>query len=392
MSSDNKTQTNSRSICVLIPDSDDPNTLKILRCLGKARQVTTHILSKSRFSKERFSRHCARCHHHRSISEEDWINAIRSVVQRWNIDVVLPVSQEGVNFISRNREAISNFAAISPVPEYDILKIAQDKWLLYQFLMQQELPTIPSVFVGTGGQMVADPGRLTSFEYPALLKPVCGSGGGGIVKVETVSDFQRVWESEHIRKGQEYILQSFIPSEEWSLSVLAEHGEIKAYTLYRSLLAPKKGFRIGRLVEYVDEESVLDIGTRLVSAMEWDGVADIDILVDIRDQTPKILEVNPRFWQSLLGGMMAGVNFPLMCCLSALGEASFCKQRTPVRFARPSLYVEVLISRLIGRRPPAKIRWRQSSLRFTCRDPLPEIVDVVRKNIKRLHRKIATKC
>ncbi|MHC4214896.1 MAG: carboxylate--amine ligase, partial [Planctomycetota bacterium] len=333
---------------MLIPDSDDPNAIKVLRCLGQVRHVTTHILSKSRFSTERFSRHCARCHHHRSISDEDWINAISSVVQRWNIDVVLPVSQEGINFISRNREAISNFAAISPVPEYDTLKIAQDKWLLYQFLEQQELPTIPSVFVGTAGQLVENPERLASFEYPALLKPACGSGGGGIAKVETVSDFQRVWESEHIRKGQQYLLQSFIPSEEWSLSVLAEHGEIKAYTLYRSLLAPKKGFHIGRLLEYVDEESVLDVGARLVSAMQWHGVADIDILVDMRDQRPKILEVNPRFWRSLLGGLSAGVNFPLICCQSALGEAPFSKQRTPVRFARPSLYLEVLFSRLIG--------------------------------------------
>ena len=224
-----------------------------------------------------------------------------------------------------------------------------------------------------------------------MLKPVGGGGGAGIVRVDNPSDFHRVWESEHIKKAQEYILQSYIPDEEWSLSVLAERGEIKAYTLWRCLLAPKKGFRIGRLVEYVDDENVLDIGAQLVSAMGWNGVADIDILVDTRDRTPKILEVNPRFWQSLLGGLRAGVNFPLACCLSALGEEYSCKQHTPVRYARPSLYVEVLLSRLIGRSPPAKVRWRESSLRFTLRDPLPEMVDLVHRRARWLRRRNVAK-
>lgn len=392
MSSDNKTLTKSRSISVLIPDSGGSNTIKILRCLGKVRRVTTHILSKTRFPMDRFSRYCAHCHYHKSVSDKDWVSKIRRVVKQWNIDVVLPVTVEGIELVSRNRGAISEFAAIPPVPEYELLKMAGNKWLLYKFLRQRGIPTIPSVFVGTGGEAVADTERLASIEYPALLKPACGSGGGGIVRVESPSDFHRAWEDERIRKNQKYILQRYVPSVEWSLSVLAEHGEIKAYTLYRSLLAPKKGFRIGRLVEYVDDESVFDIGNRLVLDMGWDGVADIDILVDTRDETPKILEVNPRFWQSLLGGLIAGVNFPLACCLSALGEEYSCKQYTPTRYARPSLYVESLASRFIGRQPPAKVLWRESSLRFTCRDPLPEIVDVVRKNIKRLHRRISTKC
>jgi predicted ATP-grasp superfamily ATP-dependent carboligase len=44
--------------------------------------------------------------------------------------------------------------------------------------------------------------------------------------------------------------------------------------------------------------------------MNFYGVAEIEFVIDQRDSTPKLMEINPRFWGSIQGAINAGVDFP----------------------------------------------------------------------------------
>jgi predicted ATP-grasp superfamily ATP-dependent carboligase len=309
------------------------------------------------------------------------------VVRQWKIDVVLPVTLRGVQLISQRREAISKVSAIPPIPEFGKLELARNKWLLYQFAKERGLPVVPSVLTEKGRGPIADSSNFDSIEYPALLKPTLQRGGFGIVKVESPSDLPKAWKDKRIIEDSEYILQSCIPGIDVSFSVFCQSGEVIAYTLWRELLPPKEPFRVPRLVEYVDDELAVDIGKRLVSAIGWDGVADIDLILDERDQSVQILEINPRFWQSLLGCLIAGVNFPLIACLCAVGAECPKMRQTPhTRYARPLASARMLLSRLVGRGPAGGFGWRDSVLRFICKDPLPELVYVLRGTARRFRR------
>jgi predicted ATP-grasp superfamily ATP-dependent carboligase len=46
--------------------------------------------------------------------------------------------------------------------------------------------------------------------------------------------------------------------------------------------------------------------------MKWRGVAMVEFRIDPRDNTPKLMEVNPRFWGSLHLSILSGVDFPHM--------------------------------------------------------------------------------
>jgi D-aspartate ligase len=372
-----------QSMSVLIPDAETTETLKSLRCLSQAKHVKAYILSKDRWPMARFSRHCAGSYQRTSQSDVDWVNEIIELVKKLNIDIVLPVTIDGVELVSKNRAAISEFAIIPPLAGPELIKMANDKWALHEFVTKHGLPSLPAIFIGCAGEKISKSVDIDSIPYPAILKPTSQRGGFGIVEVESPSDFDRAWQDERIMKGKQYILQSFIPAIDYSLSVCCQKGEIIAYTLYRALSHSENRYQIGNFVEYVDDEKVIDLGRRLVSAMGWEGVADIDILLDERDQKLMILEFNPRFWQSLLGGMIAGVNFPLIWCLSAMGTKHPSAQRDGARYARPSLYIKTLLGRFTGRRQPVKIRWGESDLQFTVRDPLPELVSVSSRITKR---------
>ena len=370
-------------ISVLIPDAETAETLKILRCLSRTPEIKVYILSRDRWSMARFSRHCRGSCQNTSRTDDEWVSEIIRLIRKLQIDIVLPVTIDGVELVSKNHDIISEFATIPPLAKPELIEMANDKWAFHKFIEEHGLPSLPTVFIGVAGKDTPDPSVLDSVEYPALLKPTSQRGGFGIVEVENASDFDRAWHDERIMEGKHYILQSFIPAYDYSLSVCCKQGEIIAYTLYRSLVSSEHPYQIGKLVEYVNDEPMLEVGRRLVSAMGWEGVADIDILLDKQNQKLMILEFNPRFWQSLLGGMIAGVNFPLTWCLSAMGTNQPTEQREGARYARPSLYMKTLLSRFTARRPRVKIRWRESDLQFTVRDPLPELVQVTRKIVSR---------
>ena len=46
--------------------------------------------------------------------------------------------------------------------------------------------------------------------------------------------------------------------------------------------------------------------------MGWVGVAMVEFRVDSRDNVPKLMEVNPRFWGSLQLSILSGVDFPYL--------------------------------------------------------------------------------
>lgn len=375
------------SLSVLIPDDEAWATVKVLRCLDRMPTVKAHVLSRTNSPLARFSRHCSGCHYHTSQNDEDWIGVIGNLCQRLRIDVVLPVTDRGVEFMVRNRQAISDFAAIPALPEPQILNIVQNKWLFHQFARQQGLPAVPSVLVGDAQRTILDCPDLNSIEYPALLKPASQAGGYGIVKIKDPSDFCRVWKDKRIIKfSDQYILQSYIPGVDLCLMVFCKGGKILAYTLQKSLFSPDNYFGPQRAMEFVDDEETVDIGRRLASAMRWDGIGCIDMRMDARDKTERLLEVNPRFGQAILGSLLANVNFPLIACLDAVGLGCPEIHYQTVRYFHPAAHTKILISKLTGKPTPTKVRWKESGLQFTRSDPLPEMVDFMRRTVGRLRR------
>jgi len=208
------------------------------------------------------------------------------------------------------------------------------------------------------------------------------------VKVRDSSDFHNAWKDERIMRGQRYILQSYIPGPVFCMNLYCHGGKIIAQTLWKTIIrSRKRPFFSARAMEYVNEEGIIDLSTQLISAMKWDGIVNIDFLVDARDGTVNILDFNPRFGQSLLGSLVAGVNFPLLACLGAMGrEYPNMQQQENIRYAHPVTQSKMLISQFMGRKPPIKVRWKYGGLQFAVQDPLPEFVDTFRGILKRFRR------
>ena len=382
-----KVNDNTYPISVLIPDAEDWQTVKVLRCLGQISTVSAHILSKKQKPLSRFSRFCKSYHHNPGKNESDWIKEINSLVEKLRINVILPVSLKGVVFISKSRKDISDFASVAPLADPEIIALANDKWAFHKFISREHLPSIPTLYIGNTGDNILSE-NLDSIEFPALLKPASEAGGFGIVKAANASELEHAWRDKRIMKNRHYILQSYIPGIDICLQVFCKSGRILAYTVQKSL-CKSNGDYYGpqRIMEFVLDEDILALGKKIISLMNWNGIACIDFRIDARDGKIKTLELNPRFGQAMLGSLTAGVNFPILACYSAMNMDYPVAYRN-TKYAHPTASVKVLVSSILKKKSlSTKLRWRESGLKYTCNDPMPEIVDFMNRTVSRFKRK-----
>lgn len=325
------------------------------------------------------------CHYNASTNDIEWVEVIKDIAGKHKIDVLLPATNEGIEFVSRNYEALAEIAAVPPTPEYKMLKIAEDKWSFYCFLKEHGLKSSPTILFADQSKIVSKPEVLDSIEFPALLKPTREMGGKGIIKIDSRSDLYDTIEKQKVlQPGQRYIIQSYIPGEDLCLGVCCRQGKILSYVVQKDLSSQNNSFSYQKVMEYVCSDMAMEAGSMLVSSMAWDGMAFIDMRIDKRDNSIKLLEVNPRLGRALLGALAAGVNFPLNLCHCAMGLNITDEQIESVRYAHPSAYLGNLRARISGKKVTVKIKWHESGLRYSVADPLPDIVDVSRRIKTRL--------
>ncbi len=304
-------------LVVLIPDGEAKEALLVARCLAASARVTLHALSAQRWPELRFSTHCARFHHFEDTQDEPQrLRMIQDIVQRYRIQVILPVSDRGIRWWAARQDAVRRTVPLAPVPPPDAFDTATDKSRLASFLARHELPH-PETRICVTGQ---DPFEsVGSMSFPVLAKPPMGRGGFGIQCFDT-SEQLRVF-MEQLPNGAAYVVQSYLPGIDMGCSVLCQDGKVLAGTVQQVIVpgAPRFSAPVG--IELRDDPTTMAIIGRLMAALNWSGVANVDLRRDARTGQVNILEVNGRFWATLGGSLNAGVNFPYLACQAALGRS-----------------------------------------------------------------------
>ncbi|MBR9853692.1 MAG: hypothetical protein GYB37_03810 [Algicola sp.] len=130
------------------------------------------------------------------------------------------------------------------------------------------------------------------------------------------------------------------------------------------------GAQLGQ--EFIYNNEILEISSTLMKSLCWSGVACIDIRFDEDSKDYKIIEINTRYWRSLVGSLASGVNFPLLSILTHLKgsqlqkpykEVSFFNLKGLVKYIRTD-YKNLLKIRFI---------WKNTAIKYAILDPLPMI-------------------
>jgi predicted ATP-grasp superfamily ATP-dependent carboligase len=148
------------------------------------------------------------------------------------------------------------------------------------------------------------------------------SGAVGISYPKNPGDLMEQYLSIH-RRFPYPLIQELIPREGPGYGasfLLDEKGEVRASFVHKRLREYPVTGGASTLRESVRSDDIRDMARALLNALDWFGVAMVEFKVDPRDGTPKLMEINPRFWGSLSLAVEAGVNFPYLLYRMSRGE------------------------------------------------------------------------
>ena len=360
-------------ISVLMLDGEDELSLLVARCLGDVAGWKLHVLSTLPHAPLRYSRHVT-SYHYRSIHcPQERIEAIREILQRTQADVLLPV-WKALPFVAVHYPALSALAPITPTPTLELFNIALNKWAMAQFFVQHQIPQPPTV-LWTGEEACKQALRAASF--PVLLKPVQGTAGRGIEQFDDAPRLMDFLTARPELHGQ-CIVQDFIPGYDIGCSVLCQDGKILAHTIQTEVLPAERRFAPPAAIKFIDSPMIYEVVSRLMAALGWNGVANIDMRFDARDQRVKVLEVNPRYWGSLLGSLCVGMNFPYYACLAGMGiPFPTPTYRVGYYAGSKKAAVQQAFRRLTGRSEMA-FNFKETSWNYAARDPIAAGVAILK--------------
>lgn len=358
---------------VIIPDADAELSLKVIRCLGPSRMFKTVLVSASAANPALRSRYCSKGLMFSGKQDSQLLQLLDKQGESIIDGIILPVTLSGFRFVSANHGLLSRTFRPVPLPTLEAIDTASDKWRLFELARNHGLPVLPSHSVCHEVIEEILQGR-SDISLPVLVKSRNRRGGFGFQRISSVTELEHFGAAMRPDAEEEYIVQPFIDGQDYSLSVYCENGYIKAYTLWQAVVYGGRQYSIPRIMRFVEHNAILSTGKKLMACLNWQGVCDIDFFVDKRNGSFWLLEVNARFWQTVVAALAAGVNFPYLLCKAAQGfrPAKWPSQRAGFYYSRPSG-----VPSLLGL-PAARPRGLGEFLRNTgvgeiVHDPLPEI-------------------
>lgn len=185
----------------------------------------------------------------------------------------------------------------SAVPQASTISTLNNKWTLSRHLLRWDLPLPDSEFIHSEQAL-----RQTALTFPIITKPLDKWASVGFQYHADRSSLARTLDRQQLLSDYPLIAQCYVPGWDVGASFLARGGKLVAYSLFHHRQRGKRSFfgdlRLRGMLE------------RFVHETHYSGVGHLDLRYDPVNDFYRILELNPRFWASLLYANSAGLNYP----------------------------------------------------------------------------------
>jgi predicted ATP-grasp superfamily ATP-dependent carboligase len=239
------------------------------------------------------------------------IDAVDKACKRHHADVVVPADYDSTLLLARSGDRLSS-ARPCAIPDADNLRRLNDKWKFCALLDEVGLPYPQSELVHDAQAL-----RNTSLAFPIITKPVDRWASVGFQIHHSREELERTLSEGKLAAPLPLLAQRYIPGKDVGFGFLARHGRVVAYTAFEQL---RRGCR-----RQFDDKRLRDYVARLVEATGYHGVGEVDTRYDPEADEYQLLELNPRFWASLLYCLKGGINFPeLLVQLDQIGDGPGC--------------------------------------------------------------------
>jgi D-aspartate ligase len=358
--------------------------LAVVRSLGR-RGVRVRLVRSDEHAVAERSRYVARQGAWPREGEHARVAWLLELAARERLDgwVLIPTHDEEAALIARHRDELHARYRLT-TPPWDALRAAYDKRATHALAARLGLDQPWAIVPSSAADLVIADGH-----FPVVVKPAFKANANRL----TTDKAWRADDAATLRARYEeacqlvdpaiLMVQELVPGDgaaQLSFAALCSEGSVLAsLTARRARQYPMDFGRASSYVETTDDPTVERAGRRLLTAMGWTGIAEVEFKRDPRSGAAKLLDVNPRAWgwQSLCG--RAGVDFPYLLWRMAVGEEIPGVRAQPgVRWIRIATDVaaatgEIRAGRMTPRTYLRSLRGPLEFAVFARDDPLPSL-------------------
>jgi D-aspartate ligase len=331
-----------------------------------------------------YSKYChgIRCPHPQH-HEQQYIDLLIQIGEQQDTPpVLIPTSDTDIRAILKHKNQLQKHY-LFPLADLKITDKLLDKKKFYNLLKANNLPHPKTFFPGPQHQ-VTD--IAETIMYPSILKPVFSSyfrinfnTKVFVVKNkhELLDAYQRATTAHH-----NMVLQEIIPGD-------ASHN-YGFNTYYDKQGSPQGGFMYQRIrtwpplfgngcsIQQVHKPELESTITPLIKKIQYFGIVDVEFKKDPRDNTFKLIEINPRAWMQHSLATRCGYNFAYYSYLDALGKeiSILTHSEQGVKWVYmfddiPAAYYLIRTHQLTLKEWITSLRGPKSYAIFRLNDPLP---------------------
>lgn len=253
-------------------------------------------------------------------AEDHFMDRILDIIKIEKPDVFIPVS--GMMKCSIHKKELLKHTHIL-VPEHNSFVKAIDSELAFRECKKLRI-ACPEIYSEQEAIRELQKNKTRKVPLRLVVKPKFDGGASrGLSYVEDVESY-RIAKEKSKRVFGDYTIQEFIPGSSQSMRtvnmVFGKDGELVAHMITKKLRTWPASGGIAALSISSDERELLDYILPFFKKWRWEGLAEAEIKIDARDNKPKLIEINPRFWGYIGFSIQAGINFPVIAARLALGE------------------------------------------------------------------------
>jgi predicted ATP-grasp superfamily ATP-dependent carboligase len=298
-----------RNCRILLLDGETHHARNVAVCLSEGSNSRIYGFTSLKWTANNLSLKLCVLNRPSAVTDEAMVQLLREMVAAYKIDIVIACAVPGTTFLARNLEAIEGFVRCASVPSLENLRISDDKWITALQLDEAGVPNPKSVLIGP---------EAIKLGFPMLFKPRVGEGGRGILRIDNEEQFHAALAKLDGAQGQ-YIAQALIDGYDIDCSVLCRDGRVLASTEQHPIVRDRSGFSAATDIVVEPDADVLAVARDMLLKLKWNGIVHID-LRRAKNGEVFVIELNPRYWGTLLASLYAGVNFPQLALENAFGR------------------------------------------------------------------------
>lgn len=318
-----------------------PGAPGIIKCLQQAEWINLTVADADANATGKFL--CTDFFSIPLASDPSFIDRLKQVCHEKNIQIILPLVTSELDLLALHKEFFKDSGIQILVSSASALKIANNKSLCYQVLKEKGIEIPDFHVVSRAEQFIHAAFSLGHPQKAFCFKPSVSNGSRGVrIVSDSIDESDQLFHQKpynlfityaHALKiltskaFPELLVTEYLPGTEYSVDCLANNGEA-IIVVPRSRLKMVNGISVQGKIE--KHEKIMDYCTHIIKALGLHGNIGIQVKLNEAEE-PRLLEINPRVQGTIVAGLGAGINLPLLAVKQEL-QMKISPEETDVKW------------------------------------------------------------